>query len=308
MGLRRSGNHVVQHWLLKQSGKNIFYYNDSFPESPYNITRSKHSYETIHTKPLDEIDIRMVSFEDHVLRYLVNPVKVRPLKDSEQIKADSNFKLLLLRDPYNLFASRFKKKNKSGKKMIHIADYYYRVMTLSDLWISYAEEFLGKTNYLGQNKILVDYNKWIANVSYRKSLAHKLNLNFSDQAFDSVPEVGGGSSFDGTSISGTSLRKSVTERWKTCQDNEEYLKLFQDRRIVDLADRIFGRTPELDMFIKEKLEKRFSQQAVIKRQFRVHVLAPAFLNTKRAYHKVSSERIRHVVKRTIKPLLPNIIR
>ena len=257
VGLGRSGNHAVQNWLLKQSGKNVLYYNDTLPENPYDMIHSKHSYEAIHTKPLDEIDIRMVSFEDHILQYLVNPVKTRSLRGSVKIKAKSNFKLLLLRDPYNLSASRLMMKGENGRSMLHIAGYYHRIMTPSDLWIEYAKEFLGKTNYLGQNKILVNYNKWIADVSYRKSLAHKLNLNFSDQAFDSVPEVGGGSSFDGTSISGASLRKSVTERWKTCQDNEEYLKLFQDRRIVDLADRIFGRTPELDMFIKEKLEKTF---------------------------------------------------
>lgn len=36
-----------------------------------------------------------------------------------------------------------------------------------DLWIDYAKEYLGETNYLKHNKICINYNQWFADVEYQ---------------------------------------------------------------------------------------------------------------------------------------------
>lgn len=62
--------------------------------------------------------------------------------------------------------------------------------TLSDLWIDYAKEFLQETNYLPNNKVCVNYNLWVSDVNYRREVANRLNLDFTDAGFDEVRRYG----------------------------------------------------------------------------------------------------------------------
>ncbi|AVR46613.1 hypothetical protein C7S20_15835 [Christiangramia fulva] len=45
---------------------------------------------------------------------------------------------------------------------------------------------MSKKNYLGQ-KVLINYNKWVADREYQKLISEKLKLNFSDEGiYESV--------------------------------------------------------------------------------------------------------------------------
>lgn len=138
--------------------------------------------------------------------------------------------LLVLRDPFNLFASRLKLSDSAG--------YIRRGQRL---WPIYAREFLGETNYLGDSKIAVDYNAWFRSEGYRAELCCKLGVPFSDVGLQEVPRHGDGSSFDKREYDGRAQEMKVLERWESYIGLPEYTALF-DEKILDLAERTY---PEL---------------------------------------------------------------
>ena len=71
------------------------------------------------------------------------------------------YDVLLLRDTFNLIASRLKKGFLSVKT---------KGMSLTDMWIEYAKEFLEETSYLSNNKVIINYNLWFSDISYRREI------------------------------------------------------------------------------------------------------------------------------------------
>jgi hypothetical protein len=43
-------------------------------------------------------------------------------------------------------------------------------MSLTDMWIEYAKEFLEETSYLSNNKVIINYNLWFSDISYRREI------------------------------------------------------------------------------------------------------------------------------------------
>jgi hypothetical protein len=144
------------------------------------------------------------------------------------------FDLLVLRDPLNLFASRLR----AGYTGARRNDRYNQ----SDLWLTYAEEYLGKTQSLGPSKVLVSYNRWCSDEAYRKNLVQYLGLEFSDAGFNEVPVYGGGSSFEGRKMNGQASTMDTRDRWKHFVDNDVFIAYFHDPRILKTSMKIFGKT------------------------------------------------------------------
>jgi len=108
------------------------------------------------------------------------------------------------------------------------------------LWKEYAKEFLGFTNYLSNNKLVINFNKWVVDKEYRRTLAKKLGLNFNDHSMSSVSEYGKGSSFDGLKFHGQADRMKVLERWKEFESDKFYKSIFHDDEALSLSKEIFG--------------------------------------------------------------------
>ena len=148
-------------------------------------------------------------------------------------KSQDRFDLLILRDPYNTFASLIKR-----GEVIEEAE------PIINKWIEYAKEYLGLSNYL-KNRISVNYNEWFQNKTYREEMARSLGLVFSDAGIDTIPRIGRkgkrkGSSFDGLNYQGQATKMGVLSRYEEFLDHPAMLKVLANKELNELSTEIFG--------------------------------------------------------------------
>jgi len=151
-------------------------------------------------------------------------------------KSLKRYDVLILRDPFNTFASKLKR----GKLDHYSLTKPEEKAKLISLWKSYAKEYLGITHYLRHDKSIINYNRWFSDVDYRKNLAQKLGLKFTDKNFNKISRVGGGDAFNGLKFDGQAHKMKVLERWKHFTDHKLYRNIFKDRELVELSNKIFG--------------------------------------------------------------------
>lgn len=136
--------------------------------------------------------------------------------------------ILILRDPFNLFASRLRANFGVVSNQIALR-----------IWKQHAREFLGDRRYLKQPRTVINYNRWATEKAYRREIAEELELSFSDARRHQVPAAGNGSSFDGRRYNGNAGRMRTLERWQHFADDENYESIF-DSQTQALSERIFG--------------------------------------------------------------------
>lgn len=143
--------------------------------------------------------------------------------------------ILIIRDPYNCFASLFS--HHGGKNTLQ------ELRKNKEQLIMYLEESLGIKNYLQYPVIPIDFGKWLKSTEYRYKILQKLAINYNkegEQALYEVPSFGGGSSFEGTQIQGKELHSKVSERWKRYAKNLEYKELLNDHYLEELTYNFFN--------------------------------------------------------------------
>ena len=260
-GLQRSGNHGILTWIFQQYDSPVLFLHgvDHFCD-PY---ERFHYVEMPNTVPLRRLrDRRKGRFE--ALRRDPKPVLVysyenldlcrlqsEPLvqdRDNTIGKSRRVRRILLLRDFFNWVSSRLKL---FEYRKQHLPDRAKTTNSLIDLWLRYAREFAGDTNYLLSDPeaevVKISYNRWIRDAEYRIELLRLIGTPVKKNDIGHVPDVGGGSSFDATAFSGKSSEMKVEERWKYLLGDE-----FTDVRKTILARKssideyntpIFGSTP-----------------------------------------------------------------
>ncbi|NER80336.1 MAG: hypothetical protein F6K42_12300 [Leptolyngbya sp. SIO1D8] len=248
IGLRRSGNHALIDWIKKQQtgpfkhindvpiGENPFrheyeYFIDHYPEYP-KVIEDLRRQSNGEFKPKDCF---IYNYEDFTFKEILNPAFERK-HDWYVGKSTKRIDLLIMRDPFNLLASRLKKGFVSVKST--------RV-NFTDLWVSYAKEFLGETNFLTHSKVCVSYNRWIKDVDYRRDIATQLGITFTDAGFNKVARRAGGSSFDGTAHDGDPSKMNLTGRWRHYLNDNLYQSLLKNKALMAYSEQIFGDIPGL---------------------------------------------------------------
>jgi hypothetical protein len=178
------------------------------------------------------VELLVVLFQSQHLRHLQAH---QPLVRG--VEAQRRTEILLLRDPFNWAASYIEKSGGPGDACVW-----------SRQWLEYAAEYAWETRHL-PDAIRVNYNLWFTEPGYRRRLAERLGLAFSDRALETVTSHAGGSSFDGTRFDGRAQRMPVLERWKRYRDNRAYVdSLRQNPRVIEYARTIFALDPELERF------------------------------------------------------------
>lgn len=250
IGLKRSGNHAIINWISKQHGENVTHLNDlQVKANPYRSLYEYHRTEKLRQEALGnftEKELLIYSYEDQLLEDIVHP-SFENKHDLYLGKSAKRYDVLILRDPFNCFASRVKmyiNLNQDKKKEILITNESVK------LWLNHAKEFLGETQFLN-NKICVNYNLWCADIDYRRKLAEELGLEFTDAEFEQVRSYGGGSSFEGMNLSGQASKMKLTERWKLMLDNPDFVKLICDPELIKYSNKIFGEMSGLELLLQE---------------------------------------------------------
>lgn len=223
-GMCRSGLHVISHWILRSIGENCALFNTHVTNYNLHLPLVK----DVMNDPFFPFkngyhvnrDGTVILHEDSI------PFKPSKCLDVEHIigKSESMQIILILRDPYNLTASRVK----SGIRLD------------MPMWKRHAK-FSIKQKY---DTVIIKYNNWVSSKKYRQEIAYQLDIPFVDK-IEYVPTYGGGSSFDKLHYQGRGSQMRVLERWQIIRD--VYPELFEDVLIKELSQQIFGFFPGMPL-------------------------------------------------------------
>jgi len=278
--LGRSCSHAIKNWIASMFKEPVYCFNNCPMGDPFRARIPYHRrvrgrpigkfFVPIPSfKHSPEIEISMTrNVYKHCLLYCYERNDIRKLETSDFIdnrefmigKSKDKYNVLVLRDVFNWLASillrpgkRYSiKLNQRPKYNISgIKDWtehaaiipkknYIHARRLIEYWKIYAEEFLGKTNYLKEKKIYILSNRWFADKAYREKIASLFGLINSDFSLDFV---GSKSSFDGKKYRrGGALEMKILERWKTFKDNVVYHEILDIcPEVKNLSYEIFGR-------------------------------------------------------------------
>ena len=263
IGLRRTGNHAIMNWIRKQQKGEVFFINNAL----INVNPFRNVYENQLRKAKDPSidgwrsenierwrreapgdfmlkDCLVYSYEDQPLEKLCDH-SFEKKHDIYLGKSKARYDLIILRDPFNLFASRLRasRRNNTEAGYIDFMKVKSRAHSLPQLWVDYAREYLGETQYLQNIRVPVNYNQWVIDIHYRRQIAEALDLEFTDSGMDDVMTNGGGSSFEGTELQGKASKMAVLERWKNFQNDPEFKALIRNDALLTYSDSIFGTIP-----------------------------------------------------------------
>lgn len=248
-GLQRSGHHPVMQWIMINSGVPVCFLNDcEAGTNPYDTANMTCSFLPPGVDLAAERGGRwarkqllMCSYEDRDLGS-VYPVEFRTIMDRWIGPAARTTHVLILRDPFNLIASKYRwaVQGTQWKPTIESLE------TLPELWKAYAREFLAITSFMPAPCVRISYNRWFTDASYRRTLAETLGISIADEGREMIARWGPntwGDSFDNMTYDGRATEMKVLERWQQFVDEPRYRALVCDPELRELSAAIFGAVP-----------------------------------------------------------------
>lgn len=247
--LKRSGNHAIILWLMKNlEGKKVFF-NNINNEKEINAFDVEKDFKRTNLYKIDDNQNVFCSCEDYKFDGDIKNKKI--LEDINKLSC-RKYKILILRDPYNQYSSILKSNNDN-----FILDKNKFVK----IWKLYAKEYLNELNYLSKfdgEKVIINYNRWFLNEKYGEDIIkNKFKIVSYCSDINTVPGFGGGSSFNSTLYKNSAKEMMVLERWKSKEVDQKVIqKLFDDKELSNYVKKIF--TPiELGM-TKEEYERNLN--------------------------------------------------
>jgi len=217
-GLRRSGNHGVLNWIFHQRG------------TPRQFFSNCKLYNPVKRVRKNACNLTIMGFEDCELEF--DSHKFAGNEDEFTGPDTIKNSVIVLRDPFNTFASRLK--NRIIRKYTLPKLSYY-----IDLWKKYAHEYLGHTSNL-PDLIPINFNLWFESKDYRMSLSKSLGLEFNDDGLNILSRKGVRSSFDGIKFDTRAQEMQVLNRWQQIPSLQKHLNILKDDEIISLTREIFG--------------------------------------------------------------------
>ena len=84
------------------------------------------------------------------------------------------------------------------------------------------------------------FNQWFSSEKYRRELAERLNLTFTDAAINQESPFGGGSSFDKMEYLKTASLMKVNERYKQMESHPVYDRIIKENKeALEISNEIF---------------------------------------------------------------------
>ncbi len=239
--LQRSGHHAIINWISANSGGPVCFLNNCRPGiDPFLMCTEDQRVE------LAPRNLLIYNYEDRRLTDAFPPDFLNNKTKWFGERGNSIY-ILILRDPFNNFASKYRwaiNGTKWTPKMEWLTD------ELPGLWKSYAREFLGLTDLMPTPKMLISFNRWFADEEYRDQLAGQLGLASAGKGLTEVAKWGPntwGDSFDNLEFEGRAHEMKVFERWRHFADDADFNQLFNDREVHQLSEAIFGVIPGTDV-------------------------------------------------------------
>ncbi|MCA8882263.1 MAG: hypothetical protein KDA50_00685 [Rhodobacteraceae bacterium] len=265
VGLQRSGNHAILGWVEALFPGTVFH-NDQFHDlfADESALRARLAE---HPAPCT-----IVSFEDSANRthapdrLLLDSIAPLPAAVAD---AYDVHRLVILRDPYNTWASRVAANARTAE--------FGRPLTSNPSWDLYRENWLRLAALdADPDWQVILFNRWKDDTGYRRAICDALGGTYGEEALDQVSHRGGGSSFEGVPrpsylgmlrqfpkyLSGPFLRRltanpayyvkrfiappakgstmQVDKRWTTLIGKPESAALLADPDLRAVTARLFG--------------------------------------------------------------------
>ncbi|MCF6263567.1 MAG: hypothetical protein L3J24_08300 [Xanthomonadales bacterium] len=254
-GLMRSGNHAIIDWIINQhAGQPVCFLNNvkHGDNDPYIHYRQKVLYgidedisiEVLRSLPKqllicsyedrEELESARLDFLNSATRLGMDAIRRRYLGRSQHF-----FDILIVRDPFNCFASRVKLLQTRGA-MRGVKN----LALILHNWKVTARAAIALEKYPEANKIVINFNRWVTDVDSRQQLSKRLLGTFSDESLLSVSSFGGGSSFqqDQQTVD-TPVQSNILERWQLMAADRNYLRMICDPEVLVLSEKLFGELP-----------------------------------------------------------------
>ncbi len=223
-GIQRSGNHAIINWLIDNMSGSVLHCN--------HVRKNQHPRDCKKNFRWGLGNSHLIaSFEE----YSPNDFELK--FDSDLYgQFTSGFNLLLLRDPFNLFASRYAWEKPPGDRFREKIKTRERKISL---WKEYANTYLKWQSHQQPQNITINYNQWCVDDEYRLKLAKKLGFEIEEIQSKRIPKNGGGSSFTGSQ---KIVDKNIfLQRFREFENDEKFKSIFKDEELIDLSKKIFGK-------------------------------------------------------------------
>jgi hypothetical protein len=239
--MRRSGHHAIMEWLFYHIKEPIFFINDIEPV----IKNKNYKDSGVWKNPIKSGEYSNY-FQNYSFNYEdASPEKLQILMRKYYThclikKPEKISKIFIIRDPFNLFASRLKFFKEKKLKNITASGSGWSDEKAVSLWCEYAREYLGETRYI-PDRVFIDYNKWCSDSKYRAKIITPFNKRgeYLDEGRGRVPPNGGGSSFDSREYNGKGEQMKTQERWSLMLDDPDYMRIFENKKLIELSEKIY---------------------------------------------------------------------
>lgn len=230
-GMRRSGNHFAITWILDQVDGSAVFYNNIHPERHPETGRMTEARRRAGNRP------RIVlSYEDADPATILAGPLAGYLEAHRAQGAGIRF-AVVLRDPYNLFASRLAKwpDRFAEDRMIAAQQRLYR---------SHAD-LAARPRPVWRDAPLVPliYNDLVRHPEARDRASDALGILRGNEGLDRVPVYGHGSSFAGTAQAAPELRGEVMDRWRRKAGDPVFCKVMEDPELRRIGRDLFAMPP-----------------------------------------------------------------
>ena len=215
-GMQRSGNHAIINWWLNHFGGWHF---------RNNILGKTHRCRAaqIETFGVGTVLNHCDSWENY------DPTTIKISRASEPL-------VVILRDPYNWFASWFNygipNPNSKGVPRIDTIKWYLK-------YVEYA-----KANV----KQVIIYNRWFSSFEYRRGIESRFDMMGSDVGLNNVSEIGNQGSFDGGGFHGRAQEMAVLTRFERVMAFPAYRQPLQAYpELADISRELFDLEPPVGL-------------------------------------------------------------
>ncbi len=218
-GMRRSGIHAVVNWMkaaIDTTGEPHVLLNNV----RLRVLNSKDSnviFSKSFASSASSNEHVLIVFEDKRLGRVLEAPLIR------RIGTDQQKQLVVIRDPYNLVASRLHRTRRKRNRDTH-------PRRVAELWPDHAGHDESWTRCV--------YNQWFLEESYRRDLADGLGLPICPSLPKRIARAGRGSSFDGVRYDGRASDMPVLDRWRLFAGDEEFLRYVNHSSFATLSEEL----------------------------------------------------------------------
>ncbi len=222
-GLSRSGNHLFIAWLISSfQDHEVYYLNNVYPKKHIGLYNSKKiNIEHLLKQSVatcdgndeglsfdNEIILNKLVYKNDMIKLLEGKVKkakiliisiennfvdILDIVGKKFINAKKIYKIIIMRDLFNLMASRFEAESKIIQNITkNIKDFKWHQYN-TDI-ITFGYWINNYINMFNKNYISYNYNKFVLDIEHRKELSKLLDIDY-DKTLITHPKFLRGSSF-----------------------------------------------------------------------------------------------------------------